>query len=212
MKKNILIVILVFITLSVFSQKKEIYLDDNLNKITKKEYEKNNKNNKFSNLQFDLDSLIANVKVQRIKKGQLTLSEFNSLKNELTTISNKAISKNNLIIINYYHGPDKYNTLADYSYIKKSHKKYLKKLNTLDNVSQFFMYKSSKGISNYGKQLNWIKDKFNTFEKKFLPLNYPSGSYILIDEKGSFYVQKGEYSLDEIFKLIKNKKRTFKNK
>ncbi|MDN6309416.1 MAG: hypothetical protein ACTHY4_08285 [Flavobacteriaceae bacterium] len=74
----------------------------------------------------------------------------------------------------------------------------------MDNINQFFMYKSSEGTRSYGKKIDWISDEFGTIEETFLPLNYPCGSYVLIDEDGNYYVQKGEYYILEIIDLSKN--------
>jgi hypothetical protein len=91
------------------------------------------------------------------------------------------------------------------------YKNYIRKLKKMDSVNQFFMYKSSEGTKTYGKKINWIRDEFGTIEKTFFRLNYPFGSYILIDKDGNYYVQKGEYYILEIIDLLKNKKTTFAN-
>jgi len=57
--------------------------------------------------------------------------------------------------------------------------------------------------------LKWYKDQSGIIEKTFFPIPYPCGSYVLIDENGNFYVQKGEYNIEEIIYLIKDKKTTF---
>ena len=211
MKTKLLTLILGLLTISIFSQKKEIYLNDDLMKITQTDFKKIDEPNIFYNLRFELDTLIANVKVQRIRKGKVSNELLDSIKSELSTISGDTIPKNNLVVINYYHGLDRCNSSADKSYARGKYKWFLKKLKKMKNVNQFFMYKSPEGTKDYGKQLNWIEDEFGTIEKTFLPLHYPCGSYVLIDENGNYYVQKGEYSAERIIKLLKDKKTTFAN-
>jgi hypothetical protein len=210
MKTKLFTLILGLITISTFGQKKEMYLNDDLVEITQTDFKKADVPYKFYNLRFELDSLIANVKVQRIRKGKITNELLDSIKSELLTISGDSIPKNNFIIINYYHGLDRCNSPGDKSYVRAKYKRFLKKINKTKNISQFFMYKSPEGTKEYGKQLNWIKDEFGTIEKIFLPLHYPCGSYVLINSDGNYYVQKGEYNIERIIDLLKNKK-TFAN-
>tara|TARA_B100000795_G_scaffold264965_1_gene246163 strand:+ start:4754 stop:5398 length:645 start_codon:yes stop_codon:yes gene_type:complete len=210
MKTKLFTLILGLITISTFGQKKEMYLNDDLVEITQTDFKKADVPYKFYNLRFELDSLFANVKVQRIRKGKITNELLDSIKSELLTISGDSIPKNNFIIINYYHGLDRCNSSGDKSYVRAKYKRFLKKINKTKNISQFFMYKSPEGTKEYGKQLNWIKDEFGTIEKIFLPLHYPCGSYVLINSDGNYYVQKGEYNIERIIDLLKNKK-TFAN-
>lgn len=72
------------------------------------------------------------------------------------------------------------------------------------------MYKSFEGSERYGKKINWLSDEIGTIKETFFPLNYPCGSYVLIDKSGNYYVQKGEYYILEIIDLLNNKK-TFAN-
>jgi len=217
MKKKTLIFILAMLSIISFAQKKEIYLDEDsiqredLIEISKNKFDITVKGYIYFNFQFDLDSLILNVKVQRIKKGQIPNKSLDSIKSELLIISGKTIPDGNVIVINYYHGLDRCHSSGNKSYISSGHKRFSKKINEIENVSQFSMYKSSKGIKKYGNKSYWIKDEFGTIQKMFLPLHYPCGSYVLIDENGNYYIQKGEYAFKEIFDLLKNKKTTFTN-
>ena len=208
---NILTYLICLYSIVSFGQKKEIYANDDLIEITKSEFNKEKDLHKSYNMRFVLDTLIVNVKVQRVKKGKVSKIKLDSVRNELSTVSDQNIPKNNILIINYYHGLDGCNSTGDKSYVRGKYKGYLRKLKKLKNVNQFFIYKSPEGTVGYGKQLNWIKDKSGIIEKTFLPIHYPCGSYVIIDENGNFYIQKGEYNIDNIIGLIKNKKKTFAN-
>ncbi|MEH1009416.1 hypothetical protein VDP25_16885 [Winogradskyella sp. ECml5-4] len=211
MKTNLLTYFICLFSIITFGQKKEIYLNDDLIKISKPEFNKETDDHKSYNMKFDLDTLIVNVKVQRIKKGKISKTKLDSIRTELSSISNQSVPENNILILNYYHGLDWCNSTGDKSYVRGKYKNYLRKIKKLKNVNQFFMYKSPEGTAEYGKQLNWIKDEFGIIEKTFLPIHYPCGSYVLIDENGNFYIQKGEYNIENIIGLIKNKKKTFAN-
>lgn len=197
--KKLFTLILGLSIISTFAQKKEIYLNDDLVEITQADFKKTDDPYKFYNLRFELDTLIANVKVQRIRKGKVSDELLNSIKSELSTISGDSIPNENFIVINYYHGLDRCNSTGDKSYVRRKYKRFLKKMKKMKNVSQFFMYKSPEGTKDYGKQLNWIKDEFRTIEKTFLPLHYPCGSYM------------GEYNIEKIIELLKDKRTTLAN-
>ena len=200
-----LVLILFFLTIGhIAAQKKEAYFNDDLKEISITEFESEKDAKKFYNLRIESDSLIAHVKVQRIKKGQLSPVVLDSIRSELSRLSNELVSEQNTIIVNYYHGVDKCNSTQNASYVRSKYKRYLKKLRNLDGVSQFFMFKSPEGTTQYGKQLNWIEDKNGTFESLFLLLPYPCGSLILIEKTGHYYIQKGEYDIESIIELVKN--------
>ena len=211
MKKKIFTLIFGLLTISTVAQKKEIYLNDDIVEITQADFKKTDKPYEFYNLRFELDTLIANVKVQRIRKGKVSNELLNLIKSELSAISGDSIPSDNFIVINYYHGLDRCNSSGDKSYARGKFKWFLKKLKKMKNVSHFFVYKSPEGTKDYGKQLNWIKDEFGTIEKTFLPIHYPCGSYVLIDSNGNYYVHKGEYNIDQIIDLLQDKKTTFAN-
>lgn len=206
--RNFFIVIFCLSTCKIVAQKKELYLNDDLKQITQFEFTKSEKAN-FYNIKFELDTLIVNVKVKSIKKGKISNEILSSIKSEISTLSNKIIPDENILIINYYHGLDKCNSGGDKSYVRVKYTRYLKKLKKFENISQFFMYKSPEGIKKYGEKLNWIKDEFKTIEKIFLPIHYPCGSCVLIDKNGNYVTIKGEYDIERIIDMIKNEKETF---
>lgn len=191
------------------AQKNEVYLNDDLVQISESEFKKMNDLHKFYNLQYETDSSFINIKVQRVRKGKLSGEVWNAIKSELSALSNQEIPENDLIIINYYHGMDGCNSSGNKSHMTAKYKRFLKGINKMPDLSQFFVFKSAEGTTNYGKNINWIHDKSRRIEKTFFPLKYPCGSYVLIDENGNYYLQKGEYDIEQIIDLVKNKKTTF---
>lgn len=211
MKTILFICIICLYTTLTFGQKKEIYFNDDLVKITKSEFDKESDIHKSYDLKFNLDTLIVNIKVQRIKKGKVAKTKLDSIRNELSLASKRDIPERDIIIVNYYHGLDKCNSSGNKSSVKIRYQNYLKRVKKLKNVSQFFLYKSLEGTDGYGKQLNWLKDPSGIIAKTFLPIQYPCGSYVIIDENGNYYAHKGEYNIDNITRLVRNKKKTFAN-
>lgn len=209
MKQCLCILIALLFVNSISAQKNEVYLNDDLIQISQIEFNKMNDLHKFYNLQYETDSSFINVKVQRVKKGKISNEVLNSLKKELSELSHKKNSDEDLIVINYYHGQDRCNSGGNKSILRTRYKRYLKRIEKIPNLSQFFVYKSPEGTSEYGQQLIWIEDKSGTIKNTFFPLQYPCGSSVLIDENGNYYLQKGEYDIEKIIDLVKNKKTTF---
>src|SRR5690606_11792057 len=189
----------------------EFYLNDDLSEISQFEFNKKNDFYKYYSLQFETDSLITNIKVQRVKKGKISNEKLDSIKSELFKLSNQKIPDSNLIIINYYPGLDRCNSSGNKSMVRANYKRFLKNLKKFEGVSQFFVYKFPEGKEEYGENLTWIKDNSGLIENTFLPIHYPCGSFVLINDEGDYYVNKGEYSIESIIDLIKDKKTTFAN-
>ena len=202
-KKIVLSIVLGFYLSLAIGQAKEVYLNDDFVEITKAEFEKPHDPNIFYKLKFELDTLTAHIKVQRIKKGKVTQELLDLIRCELSTLANQPIPQENLLVINYYHGPDPCNS-GDHSYTRDMYNLYAKKVSKLSDVSQFYVCKSENGTrSRFGKDIQWIHDKNGTIEKTFLPVQYPCGSFVLLDSAGNFYVQKGEYNVLDLLKLLK---------
>ena len=207
MKRIISLFLLISLNNS-FGQTKEIYLNDDLKNISESEFNKPSKESNY-NIRFDLDTLIVNVKVLRVKKGKISRQKLDSIKANLSKSSGNEIIKNGIIVINYFPGPDRCNSGPGSSYLREKYRRYLKKISQNENVSQFFVYKSIEGTKKYGRKLEWIADNGNIVEKTFFPIHYNCGSFALIDENGNYYLTKGEYDIEQIIKLIQNKEKTF---
>src|SRR5690606_2360287 len=110
MNLNLFILIFILTVTSISAQKKEVYLNDDLSEISQFEFNKKNDFYKYYSLQFETDSLITNIKVQRVKKGKISNEKLDSIKSELFKLSNQKIPDSNLIIINYYPGLDRCNS------------------------------------------------------------------------------------------------------
>lgn len=168
--KTILLTYLIFLsTIVTFGQVKEIYLNDDLNEISLLDF--NNLKDPYKNfdVRFDMDTLIINVKVQRISKGQIAPSKLDSIRNELSSLSGRSIPKNDVLIINYYPGLDWCNSTGDKSLTRVNYKSFLKKLNKTEDASQFFVYKSPEGTAEYGEHCIGSRTAPELWKTHFFP-------------------------------------------
>ena len=200
--------ILIFISCSTFGQRK-VYLNDNLIEISKKEFDLIVKHHGNYNLEFDLDTIVAKVAVKRIKKGKISLEKLDFITEELSKNSIIKIPKNGLIIINYYPGKDNCNSTGNIEFVRKKYLNYSDRISRLENINQFFVFKSKEGTERYGEKIEWIPDSKSLIENTFFPIHYPCGSYVILDDEGNYYLHKGEYDIERILKLINRRKSLF---
>jgi hypothetical protein len=187
-----------------FGQKKDIYVNEDLNEIVKKDFNKINVSDGYLKLKFEVDSVFVNVNVKRIKKGKIATNLLDSIKLNLSSDIN-FFSENDFFVINYYPGKDQCNSSGNKDFVKEKYRNFIREIKKNKQVKQFFVCKDVEGTETYGK-INWINDKNAIIEKTFFPLHYPCGSFVLIDSLGNFYSYKGEYNIDNIHNLLKDSK------
>lgn len=207
-KSNLFLILFITVSISFLSaQKKQVYVNDDLEYISKQEYDRNSGDD-YLNLKFDADSIYLNVSAKRIKKGKISNSQLNALKADLA-ISSAYFDKEDKIVIYYYPGQDACNSSGNKEMTRMNYQEYLKKLKKHQNIKQFFVYKSPEGTAAYGN-IDWIKDKNKLIETLFFPVHYPCNSTVIIDGYGNYYSRRGENNINEVFKILKDKK-TFTN-
>ena len=208
MKNIVLLFLIGFLTIKSYSQKKEIYLNDDLESISESEFKE--KKEPFSyNIKYDLDTIIVNVKALRIKKGLISKQKLDSIKNNISKVSGKTIKESDMIVINYYPGLDNCNSSYSNPFLREKYSQYLKEIKKNENVSQFFIYKTIEGTEKYGKKLEWFPDNGNVIKNIFFPLHYNCDSFAIIDKNGNFFLTRGEYDILIIIDLINNPEKTF---
>ena len=212
MKHLILILIIGLIHTLSFSQAKEIYLNDDLIDISKAEFDKKTDRQLYFDLRFESDTLIVNVKVDRFKKGTISKTQLDAIRTQLSAARHQKIKEHTILVINYYPGLDRCNSTGLKYYRNEHYERYIKRIKRFKNVNQFFVYKSPEGTRDYGDKVKWFPDNSAIIEDTFFPIHYPCGSYVLIDSKGNYYIEKGEYSTDTIIDLLKDEEGTFGEK
>ena len=189
-----------------FGQKKDIYVNEDLEVISKEEFNKNHYTKGYLYLKYEteIDSVFANINVQREKKGKISTKLLDSIKLNLSSDINY-FSENEFIVINYYPGKDQCNSTGNKDFVKEKYRNFIREIEKNKQVKQFFVCKDIEGTESYGK-INWINDENAIIENTFFPLHYPCGSFVLIDSLGNFYSYKGEYNIDNIHDLLKDRK------
>jgi hypothetical protein len=193
MKKITYTISFFLISTILFSQKNEIYLNDSFTFITKEEFKKDSGNEFDYNLKFKSDTTFVNIKVQRVKKGKISLQLLDSIKNNLSENSNQFIDSNDVLFINYYPGNGPCSTDGYKNNFKSQYGRFYRKFKRIENLKQFSVYKSSKGLEEFGSKIHWLSDNKNLIEKIFYPIHYPCGGYLIINIDGSYLSQRGEY-------------------
>ncbi len=158
------------------------------------------------NLRFELDSAYLNVKVSRYKKGKIELKILDSIKKVF--YKNKKFNDNEIFLINYYPGNDRCSTDGYKSSFKSYYSQYRRKFDKIENLKQLFVYKSNDGLKGFGNKINWQSDIDNLIEKTFYPIPYPCGGYVIIDSKGNYISERGEYGY---WKGLLNEIKSFTN-
>lgn len=197
MKKLLTAIILLTLSQILFSQKKEVYINDNLQEISKDEYNTRGKNYRFQNV--ETDSILYKVRVEHKGSGKLIISDFNNLK----TFLNIPESNTKNIAIHYYQGLDRCNQHSDTNqYVINDIKTYKRKFKN-SGVNLYFVYRETNGLKNRLKKTNWIDDTSGTIENLFFRMKYPCDSAIIIFPDGSFKIFRGEHIWEEVLNTAK---------
>lgn len=199
MKKIIILLFAIAAHQILFSQKKEIYINDNLEEISKDEYNKRNKNYRFQNI--ETDSVLYKVRVEHEGNGKLTTPNLNIVKKRLNIPEKN--TKN--IVINYYQGLDKCNEHSDINpYVIDDIKTYTRKFKSI-NSNLYFVYREKNGLKNRLKKANWVDDTSGTIENLFFRMKYPCNSAIVIFSDGHYKIFRGEYIWETVLNTAKEK-------
>ena len=206
MKCKLLLCLFIFSSQLIHSQKKKYYLDEYSNKITKHDFKGYHDRLKYLQLNFENDTARICKVERRELKAKLSKVKYDLLLNYLGKKDSKIINTTKTIVINYYPGKDQCNSTGNNYYLMNLYKDYLKEVDMLEDVNQYFFYKSVDGLEFFRDSFNWLADDEKTIEQLFFPLHYPCFSYVIIYPKGEYYLYKGEYYLPEIFDKLKDYK------
>lgn len=193
-----------------FGQTKTIYVNENLELISEQEFNKNKSEGHLTYLysQYVTDTLIVKTKAKRDIRGILSDRIYNRIKDNINYISTeKKVLEKDIIVINYYPGSDNCNKKIGSAFLNSKYRNYTKKINNINNVKQFYIYKEIDNIEKHQKKLKWLKDPNEIFEKLFFKIHYPCGSYLIIFPDKTYVSYYGEYMLESIFDELEFKKR-----
>lgn len=194
MRKKILIpLFLISVYQILFSQKKEVYINDNLQIISKEDYKKQGENYRFQNV--ETDSVLYKVRVEHEGQGKLATVDLNNLKKHL----NISDVNNKNIVIHYYQGLDRCNQHSDTNQLVINDiKTYIRKFKK-SNSNLYFVHKETEGLKNRLNKTSWIDDSSGAIEKLFFKMQYPCDSAIVIFLDGSYKIFRGEHNWQKVF-------------
>ncbi|MCI3936784.1 hypothetical protein MQX03_06210 [Chryseobacterium aahli] len=193
MKKLLTAIILLTLNQILFSQKKEVYINDNLQIISKEDYKKRGENYRFQNI--ETDSVLYKVRVEHEGHGKLATVDLNNLKKHL----NISDVNNKNIVIHYYQGLDRCNQHSDTNQLVINDiKTYVRKFKK-SNLNLYSVYKETKGLKNRLNKTSWIDDRSGAIEKLFFKMHYPCDSAIVIFPDGNYTIFRGEYIWQKVF-------------
>lgn len=199
MKKITSFIIALFSFILLSAQKKVVYFNDLLQQIPKTEYDKG-LTNEYYNITKEDDSMIYNLRVKRVREGNLDSEDFENLQNNL----NLKISRP--IIIEYHQGLDVCNERVDTNPDISNFLKHAIKASKRKNIDFILMYKTTDGLENSMKKFNWVKDKDDYVDKFFLKIPYMCDSGIVVFPDHRYFVFKGEHNVFKLYDTaIKNK-------
>jgi hypothetical protein len=198
MKNTLLLFLTTCFASLLLSQKKQIFIDDNLKIISKADFNKKVENIRFQSI--ETDSVIYNIRVEHKASGKLSDENFSLLKKKLNTTDDKTI------VIYYYHGLDNCNqnsdtnilVLEDFSIYPKKFKR--------NNAKLYYLYQELDGLKNRLKKANWIDDTSGEIENMFFKIKYPCGSAIIVFKNGEYTVFRGEFRWQDVLDEAKKGK------
>lgn len=203
-----LILFFLFISINLYSQEKNvIYLNEDEELISKKEfiYQKHSPDNLA--LYFENDSIYKCVLIKRNQSEKLKETEFKQLKDFLSI---QSLNDKELIVLIYYPGKDNCNDVERNSTWNLFDDDYLKKLNKISKVHHHWIFKNEQGLEYfYPEKINWQKDNSRVIEKMFFKYHYPCFSFVVINSLGEYSAYYGEFGKQKVWeiskKLSKNK-------
>lgn len=203
--KYIYIFLFILSLTPIYSQnKKIIFADEDLNILSKEEYLKNPLQKNHFEYEVENDSSIIRIKVERQKFGRIDKATNQKIRIYLQNLSNSPIDSSKTIIINYFPSVDKCQGKDNWNsfFIQKCNN-YIKELEKINNISQFFIFKDENAVKNFGRKFKWYKDENKLIEKNFFKFHYPCFSYIIIKPNGNYYSERGEYNISSIPEKVK---------
>lgn len=196
MKKQYLI--LLFLSLSLFAQKKEYILDENNTTISQNEFAVRMKApSKYVYATIENDTSIITQLAIREQKGKLQPGQRERIVQSLKVISGRYVEPEKTIIINFFY-PDTQNPerpIID-RYVKDP--TYKRQVKRNKEIEQFYV--TSSGFV-YDVQENVYQDKTGVIQELFRLGD--SSNYIIIKPDGSYLLRLGEHRRDEIIDKAK---------
>lgn len=194
------ILFFLFFTISVFSQvavKNEYLFDEIGNIITQQEFKKKYDTLRYTYIVTENDTASIAKLLLLEEFGTVTENEKQRVIKEIENLTQKKISNDQTIIINYFFKESTKNQkpCIDHYIVDKRYKRYFKQ-----NTEYVQIFMTEKEF-NYNKNFVF-EDKSETIRNLLFKYGSECGNYIIIKPNGKFYRRIGEYRQDDIVNKI----------
>lgn len=207
MKKIMAFLVALILTFSFSqTQKKQIYLDEKGNIITKNDFAKKYTTKGFDYKIIETDSAKIGKIISLFETGKLTANIAESIRKETENISQKKIDSTDVLVINFFYKED--NDLFNrhcLNFYKKdsSYKKFFRKN---ANFKQVFVLEKNY---NY-KERDIFEDANNNIKTLAISENFSCTAYMIIFPDNNYIKEYGEHKyetiLDHLKKYLQSKK------
>ena len=193
--KYLLLIALLSFCYSSYGQ--TVYLDQNNNQISKKEFERIRKSNQY--LDIPGDSINSKKLISREKTGRINdrakFEQFLAAKLNLDQLSGKPI------VVIYYPGKDRCNSsgASSKSWIKNWYGQLEKGISNIAPIEPIYVYKDKDGLEKYEGVVKWNKDPDGIIERLFFEYHYPCKSFVVISKTGEYISYFGEFGKEEVW-------------
>jgi len=198
--------ILLLCSVISFGQEIHFYDVDGI-RITKEQFEKQRDTRVNVRLSFQKGKNIETRLFPRSKTGFISQEIRNKIILNLENVTGKVVSPSEMVIINYYQGKDACNSSGSGESrweMKKALAGYRRKIHSLGQTSQYYMYASKDGIKESYGLVERFYDLDLLVEKTFFQYKYPCGSFVIIKPDGKYIAYFGEYGRDQVIIEAKN--------
>ena len=201
-----------FLTHDIHAQKKNnYYFNVNNQPVSKGKFNRSKDYRKVIDVKYMQQDSIIHKLVSREESGNIQKNDMELLRNYLKRCTNKNISPNEIIVIEYYPGISPGHSTAlgytDKFFIKSNHQMLSNGLKELGNPTLIYLYKDFAGLEKQKGIVPWHQDIDNGIEELFFNYHYRNGSFVVINTDGNYYAFFGEHSYEQIFGIVEKFKK-----
>lgn len=203
MKKILLLLLAVYST-GLFAQKKELYMTEHRQKLTKAEYLEMRKDSRYLGLNLENDDHYLNLIVERERRGKLSEEGFVHLKDYLAESSGGTFNESGFTVIYYITGQPimEPGFASKWIALNKSNIKKMKR--RYPGLMHYLFYHKNQVNINRDSQSNitWFPDEEELLKKLFYKYDIYYNNFTVIDSQGNYITFLGESGAKQVFERL----------